>query len=190
MTEPTFAVHTVESAPAASKPMLEGSQKKFGYIPAPVATMATSPELLGTFMKNIAAFDQTTLSQMEREVVVMTMVTHVQCHYCVAMHSTMLAAQQAPADLIDDLRERKPLADARLEAIRQFALTVSNNYGGVSTDDLDAFFAAGYTQQNALEVVLGIGTYTMSTFANRMTRAALDPAFEAYRWEGAVTSDS
>ncbi|MFF2568445.1 hypothetical protein [Streptomyces sp. NPDC058084] len=38
--------------------------------------------------------------------------------------------------------------------------------------ELDAFLAHGYTRGNALEVVLGIGTYTISTFANRLTRAA------------------
>ncbi|MFJ6697187.1 hypothetical protein ACIQM4_14105 [Streptomyces sp. NPDC091272] len=38
----------------------------------------------------------------------------------------------------------------------------------MSTAQLEAFCAAGYTRRNALEVVLGIGTYTLSTFANRL----------------------
>lgn len=41
---------------------------------------------------------------------------------------------------------------------------------GPTTRRFAAFIAAGFDQQ-ALEVVLGIGTYTLSTFANRMTRA-------------------
>jgi hypothetical protein len=40
--------------------------------------------------------------------------------------------------------------------------------------------AAGYTTQNALEVVLGIGTYTMSTLANRLTGAPVDDQLAAY----------
>jgi len=43
--------------------------------------------------------------------------------------------------------------------------------------------AFGYTAQNALEVVLGIGAYTMSTLANRMTRAPLDEELRAFAWE-------
>ena len=39
---------------------------------------------------------------------------------------------------------------------------------------LRAFLAQGYTGQNALEVVLGIGAYTMSTLANRLTGAPID----------------
>ena len=41
-------------------------------------------------------------------------------------------------------------------------------------DALRALLASGYTRQHALEVVLGIGTYTMSTLANRLTGAPVD----------------
>lgn len=45
---------------------------------------------------------------------------------------------------------------------------------------LQSFLAHGYTARNALEVVLGIGTYTMSTLANRMTGAPVDPQLAAF----------
>jgi hypothetical protein len=44
----------------------------------------------------------------------------------------------------------------------------------VGDEALRSFLASGYTAQNALEVVLGIGTYTMSTLANRLTGAPVD----------------
>jgi hypothetical protein len=47
---------------------------------------------------------------------------------------------------------------------------------------LRAFLASGYTRQNALEVVLGIGTYTMSTLANRLTGAPVDDQLSAFAW--------
>jgi hypothetical protein len=43
--------------------------------------------------------------------------------------------------------------------------------GEVPEDELTGFLNAGFTTRNALEVVLGIGTYTMSTLANRLVRA-------------------
>jgi alkylhydroperoxidase family enzyme len=52
--------------------------------------------------------------------------------------------------------------------------------GAVSDDQLEAFLGHGYTLRNALEVVLGIGTYTMSTLANRMTRAPVDDQLSAF----------
>jgi AhpD family alkylhydroperoxidase len=184
MTESPFVSHTAETAPEGSRPIVQGSLKKFGFLPAPVSKMAESPELLGMFMNGIGTFDKTTLAPMEREVMVLTFATYVECHYCVAMHSTMLAAQNAPEELVTDLREKKPLSDPRLEAMRQFTLAVIDTHGQVARNDMDSFFAAGYTQRNALEVVMGIGVYTMSTYANRMTEAKLDPPFQKYRWEG------
>ena len=64
-------------------------------------------------------------------------------------------------------------ADAwpRLEALRQFTLRVLATAGELPQDELTGFTAAGFTPRNALEVVLGIGTYTMSTLANRLVRA-------------------
>jgi AhpD family alkylhydroperoxidase len=106
----------------------------------------------------------------------MTVATRNGCEICVAMHTARLAALGADTPLVAALRHEPPvaLADERLEAIRVFALRVLDTAGDVGDDALRAFLASGYTRQNALEVVLGIGTYTMSTLANRLTGAPVD----------------
>jgi len=43
----------------------------------------------------------------------------------------------------------------------------------VNKEALKAFLARDYTERNALEVVLGIGAYTMATLANRLTGAPI-----------------
>lgn len=179
----TFPSHTVETAPERSKEMVEGARKKFGFIPAPVARIAESPELLATFLGNTAAFDRSSLDALEREVVIMTLATRVECHYCVALHSATMTRQAVDAEVIGALREGRPLADAKLEALRRFTEAVLATNGGVAEEDVEAFLAAGHDRRNALDVVLGIGTYTLSTFANRLTGAPLDAPFEAHRWE-------
>ena len=180
MTTTGFPHHTVESAPSTARPSVEAVVRKQGFLPAPVARMATSPELLGTFLGALGAFDRTSLTPAEREVVVFALATEVECHYCVALHTASLP-DGAP---VAELRARKPLPDNRSEALRQFALAVWRTRGAVSEEDMAGFLAAGFDHRAALEVVLGIGTYTLSTFANRMTGAPLDPPLERHRWEG------
>ena len=51
--------------------------------------------------------------------------------------------------------------------------------GVVGEESLAAFLAHEYTTRNALEIVFGIGTYTMSTLANRMTGAPVDDQLAA-----------
>jgi AhpD family alkylhydroperoxidase len=153
---------------------MAATTRQLGYLPAAVARMATSPELLDGFLKMSALFDTTTLDPIAREVVIMTVATRHGCHICIAMHSARLAALDASADLIAALRDAGPVPDERLAAAQVFTTHVLDTAGGVGDEALDAFLAHGYTARNALEVVLGVGAYTMSTLANRMTRAPLD----------------
>jgi alkylhydroperoxidase family enzyme len=96
------------------------------------------------------------------------------------MHTARLNAIEADSGLIAALRAGAPLDDPRLAALRQFTLRVLETTGQVGDDELKTFVEAGFTPRNALEVVLGIGTYTMSTFANRLVRAPLDEALRAF----------
>ncbi|MGW7270414.1 carboxymuconolactone decarboxylase family protein [Streptomyces sp. NPDC054864] len=166
-----FTEHTVESAPAASRAAMERTAAAFGKTPSAVALLAESPELLNGFLELSASFERSTLEPVAREVVIMTVAVRNDCHICVTMHTAKLRKLGAGTELIAALRQGETLSDERLEAVRQFTLEVLATAGGVGDDDLKAFLAHGYTQRNALEVVMGIGTYTMSTLANRLTRA-------------------
>ncbi|GAA1238340.1 carboxymuconolactone decarboxylase family protein [Oryzihumus leptocrescens] len=183
MSTTQFPLHTIDSAPEAAQPAMSGVERRLGYLPAPVAMMATSPEALQAFLAASATFDRTSLTPVERETVILTVATRAECHVCVAMHTAALTRRRASGELIAQLRAGEPLTDPKLEALRRFTLAVMDSSGGVSASDQEAFLVAGYTRRNALEVVLGVGAYTMSTFANRLTGAPLDPQMEAYAWE-------
>jgi AhpD family alkylhydroperoxidase len=169
-----FTEYTVESAPPAARRSMAATEQHLGYLPAAMARMAASPHLLDGFVKLNAIFESSTLDPVTREVLVMTVATRNGCHLCVAMHTARLTALGADADTIARLRNAEPLPDPGLEAIRVFTLRVLDTAGDVGDEALRAFLASGYTSQNALEVVLGIGTYTMSTLANRLTGAPVD----------------
>jgi len=175
-----FTEYSIESAPAASRRFMAATQKHLGYLPAATARWAASPHLLDGFAKLTAGFENCTLDPLAREVVIMTVATRNGCHICIAMHTARLAALGADAPLVAALRDASPVADDRLEAIRVFTLRVLESAGDVGDDVLRTFLASGYTRQNALEVVLGIGTYTMSTLANRLTGAPVDAQLSAY----------
>ncbi|MGW0214781.1 carboxymuconolactone decarboxylase family protein [Micromonospora chokoriensis] len=183
---PVFTEHTVETAPIAARRAIEGVENRFGWLPTPVALMAESPQLLAGFLAASAGFEQTQLSSLEREVVVLTVSTNYECHVCVALHTGKLIRLEASADLITALRGGSPLPETRLEALRRFTLAVLEHRGAVPDDELDGFLAAGYLPRHALDVVLGVGAYTMSTFANRLTRAPLDPPLATHAWTPAA----
>ncbi|EWM11476.1 carboxymuconolactone decarboxylase family protein [Kutzneria sp. 744] len=175
-----FVDHTLDTAPAAARRPLKATVDKLGYLPAPMARLAASPQLLDGFLKLSAMFETTSLEPVAREVVIMTVAVRNGCHVCVAMHTAMLGGIGADAELVAALREQRPLPDAKLEALRAFTIEVMAAAGGVDDVVLKEFLEHGYTTQQALEVVLGIGAYTLSTFANRMTKAPLDYQLAAF----------
>jgi AhpD family alkylhydroperoxidase len=179
---PVFTEYTIESAPADARRFMTATRNHLGYLPAGMARMAASPQLIDGFMKLTAIFDSSALDPVAREVVIMTVATRNGCHICVAMHTARLTALGASQDLIAALRDGGPLPDERLEAVRVFTLAVLDTAGDVGDQALRDFLAHGFTAQNALEVVLGIGTYTMSTLANRLTGAPVDDQLAAFAW--------
>lgn len=185
MSRSVFTAHTPDTAPAAARPTMEGVRRKFGWLPAPVALMAESPQLLAGFLTANSSFEQSSLDPLEREVVVLTVATRNECHVCVAMHTATLTRLGATAELIGALRTGETLPDARLEVLRLFTRAVLDHRGAVPDEAVRAFLDAGYRRQQALDVVLGVGTYTISTFANRLTDAPLDPPLARYAWEPA-----
>jgi AhpD family alkylhydroperoxidase len=166
-----FAEHTLDTAPADSRRLMESTIAHLGHLPPAVARLAESPEMLGGFLHVSGLFETSTLDPLGREVVVMTIAARNNCRVCVSMHTRRLRELDADPAQIAALRSGQPLDDPRLETLRQFTLRVLATAGEVPEDELTGFLNAGFTTRNALEVVLGIGTYTMSTLANRLVRA-------------------
>ncbi|GAA2787786.1 carboxymuconolactone decarboxylase family protein [Kitasatospora paracochleata] len=175
-----FVLHTPDTAPPAARRAMEGATRALGYLPGAVALMAESPQALDGFLKLSALFESTELDPLARETVIMTIATRNACHLCVAMHTRKLTALDADPELITALREQHTLPEPRLDAVRTFTLAVLDHAGAVPAEQLQSFLDHGFTPRNALDVVLGIGAYTLSTLANRLTDAPLDPALTSY----------
>jgi AhpD family alkylhydroperoxidase len=172
-----FPVHTVETAPPAARRTMGAVEKRFGFLPGAVARLAESPELLDGFLRSSGLFEASTLDPTSREVLIMTIAVRNGCHLCLAMHSGTLRGLDADEALIAALQAGEPLPDPRFEGLRTFVLEVLATTGDVPDDAVRTLLGHGYTLRNALEVVLGIGAYTMSTFANRLTSAPVEEPF-------------
>ncbi len=178
----TFVTHTTESAPAESRQLLTGAKRAFGFIPNLLGTMAEAPVLLEGYLSLAGIFDKSSFSETERQIVLMTNNRLNGCTYCMSAHTAMSKMGGVPEDVIQSLRSGTPIADSRLEALRQFAMVINTKRGWPDQDDIDAFFDAGYTKQNLLEVILGTSLKVMSNYTNNIAETELDDAFKPFAW--------
>ncbi|MBE9475714.1 MAG: carboxymuconolactone decarboxylase family protein, partial [Proteobacteria bacterium] len=119
MTE--FDTHTIETAPEGSKKILEGATAKYTFLPNLLGKMAESPAALEAYTTLAVIFEKADLSVTERQVIMMTVNRLNGCTYCMAAHSKIARMSGVDEDVIQSLRANTAIADAKLEALRQFS---------------------------------------------------------------------
>ncbi|AIZ41906.1 MULTISPECIES: carboxymuconolactone decarboxylase family protein [Cellulophaga] len=178
----TLKVQTIESAPEASKPLLENSQKAYGMIPGLHGVLATAPNLLKAYQTLHELFVDTSFNNEELTVVWQTINVEHACHYCVPAHTGIAKMMKVDDAITEALRNETPLADAKLEALRTMTLAITRNRGNVSQEDLNAFYAAGYGEQQVLEIILGLSQKVISNYTNHIANTPVDDAFKSFAW--------
>lgn len=176
-------LHTVESAPEASRPFLERSLAANGFLPNLVASLANAPVALETYLSVGEINGRSGLTLAEREAVQITAAAIHGCGFCVAGHTAVaLKKAQLAAPVVDSLRAGRESGDARLDAVAAFTRAVIATRGAVADDARAAFAAAGFSDANALEVILGVSLATLCNFANNFAQNDLNPQLANYRW--------
>ncbi|MEK6421287.1 MAG: carboxymuconolactone decarboxylase family protein [Burkholderia gladioli] len=178
----TFPSYTIDTAPDASKPLLEGARKAFGFLPKLQSHMAESPELLAGYSALWDLFGKSTLTPHEQQVVYLTTNFENDCRYCMAGHSTLAKMIGMAPEVIAALRAGTPLPDPKLEALHRLTTIVVRERGFVPDDEISAFLAAGYTTRNVLEVVLGVATKVMSNYTNHLVHTEYEEFMKGNEW--------
>ena len=179
----TFPLHTVESAPAESADAMNAAAAAFGFVPNLIAVMASSPALAEAYLTLSGIFEEkTALRPAERQVVLLAVSRFHECHYCVAAHSMAADMQKVPAEVVEAIRNDTPIPDHKLEALRKLTTALVEQRGWVPEAEIEAFFDAGYTPAQLLDVLVGVAQKTLSNFTNHLAATPLDEQMSARAW--------
>jgi len=176
-----FQQYTIETAGDSAK-FLTGAKEAYGFVPNLLATMAESPQLLEGYIALSGLVNDSSLSATEAQVVLMSNNRLNGCTYCMAAHTTISQMAKVPEDVIEALRKGTAIADPKLETLRLFAIKVNESRGFPEQADLDALYAAGYTQQTVLEVILATALKVMSNYTNHVAQTPVDVQFAPNAW--------
>ncbi|NTI78445.1 carboxymuconolactone decarboxylase family protein [Rhizobium rhizogenes] len=182
-------LRTIEDAPSEATDRLASAEKNNGYLPNLLRVLANAPVALEAYLTVGAINARASLSLAEREAVQITAAATHGCGFCVAGH-TAISYKKAglQEDVVEALREKTKVPDERLDAVARFTEEVIASRGAVADAALDAFKTAGFDDQAALEVVLGVSLATLCNFANNLGEPPLNDQLSVYRWEPAAQS--
>lgn len=181
MTE--FPVHNKDSAAKEARQTLEVVERTFGFIPNLLGVMAGSPALAEAYIALSDIFERkSALTAIERQVVLLTVSRFHECRYCMAAHSMTATMAEVPTEVIDALRQDRPLADSKLEALRHLVVDLVESRGWPARQVLQDFYDAGYRPEQVLDVLVGVGQKTLSNYTNHLAGTPVDSAMEAHTW--------
>lgn len=174
-----FTKYTEASAPAGAAEVLSKVKARYGFIPNLAAYVAESPLVLEAVLGLAAAFDKVSLTPQEQQTVLLTVSALNGCVYCRTVHTALGRKVQLDSQTVQAIAALEPLADRRLNALRDFTRKVVEESGRVKEDDVRTFLAHGFTQVQVFEVILGVALKTLTNYCNHLAGAVPNAEFVA-----------
>jgi alkylhydroperoxidase family enzyme len=177
-----FPVHTMKSAPEASKPAMESLQAAFGFLPNLLGAMSTSPVLINSLVGLFAKVHGGSFTEPQVQVVLLTDAVTNASTWPVALHS-FLAIENgvAPAD-VKAIRDGELPKDPKLAALSRLAKTLIEKRGRLSAYDKEHFLQAGFGPEHLLEAIGIVAASTITNYTSSVTQPPLEEGFQPHAW--------
>lgn len=176
----TFTKHTIESAPEASKDLLKYGEKKYGMLPNLFRYMSGAPAALEGYTSLFNIFSKTSFTTAEQHLILLAVSVVNDCAYCTAAHTRASKANGMPSSVLNAVRKQKTVDDPRLDTLVNITQKLTTSRGHIEAEDLNAFYEAGFSPENVMEIIVGISLKTMSNYINHVTENVINEALEPF----------
>tara|TARA_B100000519_G_C14182730_1_gene409311 strand:- start:36 stop:629 length:594 start_codon:yes stop_codon:yes gene_type:complete len=165
---------SINAAPDASQPLLEGVNKMLGSVPNLFRLTANSPAALEGYLGLNGALSKGALDPQTRERIALAVAQINGCDYCLSAH-TYLGKNLAKLDDAEITANRNGgSTDQRADAAVRFAVALVKNRGQVSEADVSAVKLAGYSEAELVEIVAHVALNTLTNYLNEAFDTPID----------------
>ena len=170
--ERKFTVPTRAEVSANNQGIFDNLQKGLGLVPNLYAYFSKSETALGDYL----AFQnrKSTLRAKEREVINLVTSQINGCRYCQSAHTVLGKMNGFTDEQVLEIRKGSAPFDSKLDALVKFAASTVENRGRATEESKEAFFEAGYTEANLVDVVIVIGDKIISNYIHNLTDFEID----------------
>lgn len=167
----TFAVPTRAEVTPANQNIFDNLNKALGFVPNLYATIAYSTNGLEKFLAYQNA--KTSLSNKEKEAVNLIVSQVNGCIYCQSAHLVLGKMNGFTDEQLTEIRHGKS-AENKLHTLVALAADITKNRGNANEENVDAFFAAGYTRENLVDLILQVSDKTAMNYLHNLTKVPVD----------------
>jgi uncharacterized peroxidase-related enzyme len=161
-----IAIPTKDTAPAATKSILERYERNLGVTPNFFSLIARSPDVLNAEANMHAILGKSLGHDTRERIHIMTAEVNG-CNYCLSVHTYVGGKFNKMSKEDMELNREGHSTDPKADAAVQFAYQVAKNRGHVTDADFAAVRAAGFTDEQIIDIVAETAfSFTTNLFNN------------------------
>lgn len=168
----TINVPTRDQVSPANQAHFDTLKKGLGMVPNLYATLALSEHALGNYLAFQNA--KSSINGKAREVVNLVVSQVNSCQYCLAAHTVIGGMVGFKPEQIIEIRRGGASFDAKLDALAGLVKNIATERGHADPTRVQAFFDAGWTQENLVDVIVVIGDKTVTNYLHATTQVPVD----------------
>ncbi len=165
-------VPTRDQVSPANQANFDQLKKGLGMVPNLYATLALSEHALGNYLAFQNA--RSSITGKAREVVNLVVSQVNQCVYCLAAHTVIGGMAGFTPEQILEIRRGTASFDAKLDALAKLVKHIVAERGHADPVRVQAFFDAGWTQENLVDAIVAVGDKTITNYLHGTTKVPVD----------------
>ena len=167
-----FNVPTREQVTPANQAVFDQIKSKLGMVPNLYATFALSETALPTYLALQNA--KSSISGKAREVVNLVVSQFNECAYCLAAHTVVGKMVGFTEAQVLEIRTGHAAFNTRLDILARLIRNIVARRGHSDATLVSEFLAAGWTQENLVDVIMTIGDKIISNYLHSTTEIPVD----------------
>ncbi len=167
-----FSIPKRNEVSANNQSIFDNLQKNLGFVPNLYAYYAKNETALGDYLA--LQNRKSTLKAKEREVINLVVSQINGCEYCQSAHTVLGKMNGFTEEQVLEIRGGSASFDNKLDALVKFTQSATINRGKASDEAKEAFFEAGYSEENMIDVVIIIGDKTISNYIHNLAKFEID----------------
>lgn len=168
----TFTVPKKEEVSANNQVLFDNLKKGLGFVPNLYAYFAKNETALADYLA--LQNRKSSLRAKEREVINLVTSQINGCRYCQSAHTVIGKMNGFTDEQVLEIRKGSASFDSKLDALARFTASAVINRGRATEESKEAFFAAGYTEANMIDVIIVVGDKIISNYLHNLTEFEID----------------
>lgn len=164
-----------EHATGQAAELFAGIKKKLGKVPNAYLTIGSNaPAVLAQALQHNSTLASGALTSQELEAINLVVSEATGCDYCLAAHTVMGKMAGFSHEQMKTLRDGHFPQNAKLNALVGFVKEIVVTQGTLPADTLESIRAAGYSDQQVVEIISAISAIYFTNTINRVNDTVLD----------------